>query len=106
MIKIDVYRNRFSEREEIEIDECSIRTFESICRKEYTKKGTFKKFYKQYYIQFLENESKVNYFQINEYSFNLLKEQLKGKYQSSHTTETIYKNHSERKGTSWIYRMD
>jgi hypothetical protein len=105
MLKIDIYRVKLldSTREEMEIDEKDIKYFESIVRRFYTRKGIFKKFYKTYHIQILKNEN--NYFEITESSFNLLKEQLKGKYQSSHSTETVYKNYSERKGTSWIYRM-
>jgi hypothetical protein len=103
MLKIDIYREKFSEREEMVIDEKDIKYFESICRKSYTKKGTFKRFYKTYYIQILKNEN--NYFEIPESSFKLLKEQLKGKYQSSHSTETVFKNCSERKGTNWRYAM-
>jgi hypothetical protein len=102
MIKIDIYKTNPFSREEIEIQESNIKLFESISRKDYTRKGAFKKFYKQYYIQLKTGE----YFNIPESSFKLLKESLKGQYKSSHSTETVIKNYSERKSTDWKYRID
>lgn len=101
MIKINIYKERFAEREEIELDEKEIREFMVFNRKSYTAKNTFKKFIKYYKIRLCSGES----YEIPKSSFELLKQELKGKYKSSHITETVFKNYSERKATDWTYKM-
>jgi hypothetical protein len=87
--------------EETEINEQNIKEFALTNSKTYTNKGTFKTWFKRYYIRLKSGE----WLYISESSFKTLKEQLKGKYTTKKHTEVEYKNHAERKATDWTYTI-
>lgn len=87
--------------EEIEVNENDIVNFRITNRKEYTKKGDFKRFVKWYYVQVADK-----LYTIGEYQFKTLKEILKGKYKATKSTETEWKNYTEKKATDWTYRIN
>jgi len=93
--------------ENIDIDENNITHFSKIAFKTYTKKGDFKKWCFKGIVNYLDNGNLVN---IKTFASDIenIKEILKGKYHSTHTTEEAYKGkyNSVRKGISWYYTVD
>lgn len=88
--------------EETEINESSIREFTLTNSRTWTRKGTFKTWFKRYYIRLNNGEL----FYISESSFKALKEHLKGKYTSKKYTQIEYKGvYQESKATDWTYTM-
>ena len=90
-----------------EIDTNEILNFGNQCNPIYTKKGTFKKWEKRYYITLKNGET---IFRVCENSFVEVKEIMKDKItDKSYYTQSMMKYSSrcahERKATAWHYQI-
>ena len=86
--------------QEVEINENDISGFGCYCKKSWTKKGTFKKFYKYYYIVINGLRHSTG-----ELIYKELKTIFKSRCTSEHSTEVVRKGYSDRKGTDWDYTV-
>jgi hypothetical protein len=87
--------------EPININISDIRKFGISNQKTWTNKGSFKTWWKRYYIRTTDGKM----FWIYESDFNILKERLDGKYNKEKYTQSEYKGYSEKKATDWTYTL-
>lgn len=100
MVKVRLYEKNKGFYES-ELQEQEIREFSKINRKEYTTKGTFKKFSAVYYITLVDG----TLLHTDESTFNNLKILFKNKCNIKKYTDIEYKNLTERKAVNWIYTI-
>lgn len=87
--------------EKISVKVSDITEFGITNQKMWTNKGTFKSWWKRFYIRV---NNGMHYW-IYESDFHVLKELLDGKFTKEKYTKEEYKSYSERKATDWTYKV-
>lgn len=86
---------------DIEINEEDIKEFGIVNSKMWNRNGTFKKWFKKGFVITKDGQ----WLSVFDRDIKTMKENLKGKYTTRKSTDSVFKGYTERKATDWTYTM-